>query len=503
MSDSISVVFPHQLFANHPALAKGRRVLLIEDTLFFGDRHAAPGRFHRQKILLHRASMKAYANRLREQGHEVIYLEYDRAATTGEVLTKQHRKRGFSTIVTCEPCDFLLGKRLRRFASANGVKLELVDTPMFLTPCDWADCHFDSRKKPFMAAFYEAQRKRMALLLDEQGGPLGGRWSYDDENRKGMPKKGLIVPAEPRAPRRAEVAEAAEYVGARFADYPGSIGPFVYPVTHEDAAAWLDAFLEWRLAGFGPWEDALSERERVLFHSVLTPMLNIGLLTPSQVIGRTLEFASENEVPIASLEGFVRQIVGWREFMYQMYRRHGVEMRTSNFFGHDRDLPTGFWTANTGVAPIDLVVGRVLETGYAHHIERLMVLGNFTMLCGIDPVQVNDWFMELFIDAYDWVMVPNVFGMSQFADGGIFTTKPYFSGANYLRKMSDYASGPWEAIWDGLFWSFIDRHVEFFRSQHRLGMMVKTLEKMDPKKREGHLRSAAAFLCSISGGRPK
>lgn len=494
MSAAISVVFPHQLFEQHPALARGRRVLLVEDTLFFGDPHAAPGRFHRQKILLHRASMKAFAKRLEAAGHEVIYQDYDRAATIEEILTKRQQEFGFSEIVTCEPCDFLLEKRLRRFAVAGGVKLVIVDTPMFVTPREWADRHFDGRKKPFMAAFYEAQRKRMDLLLDPDGKPMGGRWSYDDENRKGMPKKGLVVPAEPRAPRRSEVDEASAYVTERFADYPGSAGPFTYPVTHEDAAAWLDGFLEWRLAGFGPWEDALSERERVLFHSILTPMLNIGLLSPRQVIDRTMEFAAENEVPLASLEGFVRQIVGWREFMYQMYRRRGVEMRNSNFFGHHRDLPTGFWTAKTGVAPIDLVVGRVLETGYAHHIERLMVLGNFMMLCGYDPVQVNDWFMELFIDAYDWVMVPNVFGMSQFADGGIFTTKPYFSGSNYLRKMSDYTSGSWEPIWDGLFWSFIDRHVDFFRSQHRLGMMVKTLEKMDAKKREEHLRNAAAFL---------
>lgn len=494
MDGAITLIFPHQLFEDHPALARGRQVLLIEDTLYFGDPHASPGRFHRQKILLHRASMKAYAKRLEGLGHEVGYLDYKRSETIGKILTKQQSRLAFSEIVTCEPGDFLLEKRLRRFAEEAGVRLTLVESPMFLTPRGWAADHFASRKKPFMAAFYEAQRKRMGLLLDPEGKPVGGRWSYDDENRKGMPKKGLVVPAEPRAPRRAEVDEALAYVGERFADYPGSAGPFPYPVTHGDASAWLDGFLEWRLAGFGPWEDALSERERVLFHSVLTPMLNIGLLTPRQVVDRTMGFAAENEVPIASLEGFLRQIVGWREFMFQMYLRHGVEMRTSNFFGHHRDLPAGFWTAKTGITPIDLVVGRVLETGYAHHIERLMVLGNFLMLCEVDPVKVNDWFMELFIDAYDWVMVPNVFGMSQFADGGIFTTKPYFSGSNYLRKMSDYGPGPWEAVWDGLFWSFIERHVEFFRSQHRLGMMVKTLEKMDAKKREAHLQRAAAFL---------
>lgn len=494
MSESVVLIFPHQLFENHPALARDRRVLLVEDTLFFGDPHAAPGRFHRQKILLHRASMKAYAKRLETLGYAVSYVEYDRASAIGAVLTRQRERIGFSSMVACEPCDFLLEKRLRRFASETGVKLSLVESPMFLTPRDWAEDHFSSRKRPFMAAFYEAQRKRMGLLLDERGGPVGGRWSYDDENRRGMPKKGLAVPPEPRSPRRPEVDEATRYVEDRFGDYPGKIGPFAYAVTHEDASAWLDAFLEWRLEGFGPWEDALSGRERVLFHSVLTPALNIGLITPSRVVDRTLSFAAERKVPIASLEGFLRQIVGWREFILQMYLRHGVEMRNANFFEHHRPLPPGFWTGKTGVAPVDLVVDRVLETGYAHHIERLMVLGNFLLLCEVDPVRVNDWFMELFIDAYDWVMVPNVFGMSQFADGGIFTTKPYFSGSNYLRKMSDYTSGPWEELWDGLFWSFIDRHEDFFRSQHRLGMMARTLERMDPLKRSGHLRRAGEFL---------
>lgn len=494
MSGSITLVFPHQLFDPHPALERGRPVLLVEDTLFFGDPHASPGRFHRQKVLLHRASMKAYARRLEARGFDVRYVDYERTETIDRILTKQQETLRFTGVVTADPCDFLLEKRLRRFAAKAGVKLVFAGTPMFLTPGDWAADHFSSRRKPYMAAFYEAQRKRMGLLLDERGGPIGGRWSYDEENRRGMPKRGLEVPSDPVAPGRAETVAAADYVATRFSGYPGRAEGFPYPVTHEDASAWFDQFLEWRLASFGPWEDALSERERILFHSVLTPALNIGLLTPREVVDRTLAFASKNDLPLASLEGFLRQIVGWREFVFQMYRLHGVTMRTSNFFGHGRELPRGFREGRTGVAPVDLVVGRVLDSGYAHHIERLMVLGNFLLLCQVDPVRVNDWFMECFIDAYDWVMVPNVFGMSQFADGGIFTTKPYLSGSNYLRKMSDYGAGTWEAVWDGLFWSFIDRHRGFFEGQYRLGMMARTWEKMAPPKRTGHLRVAADFL---------
>lgn len=494
MDRSIALVLPHQLFERHPAIRKGRPVILLEDSLFFGDPHAAPGRFHKKKLVLHRASMRAYAERLRQDGHEVHYLETAAGETLPDVLTKHHHSSPFSRIVMVEPADYLAERRLRRFCSRSEVALEILTSPMFLTPSDWADAHFGSRKKPFMAAFYEAQRKRLGLLVDASGQPTGGRWSFDEENRRGMPKKGLVVPAETRAKRRPEVDEAEAYVSSRFPDAPGEPTGFSYPVTHEDASAWLDHFLQWRLTGFGPWEDALSERETVLFHSVLTPALNIGLITPEEVVTRTLAYAEESRVPIESLEGFLRQIVGWREFIFQMYRRHDVEMRKGNFFNHHRKLPKAFWTGRTGVAPLDLVIRRTLSSAWCHHIERLMVLGSFMLLCQVHPDEVYAWFMELFIDAYDWVMVPNVYGMSQFADGGIFATKPYISGSNYLRKMSDYSPGGWEPIWDGLFWNFIDTHRDYFRGQPRLSMMAATLAKMDPAKRAGHLTTAGGFL---------
>ena len=497
MSRSISLVFPHQLFEQHPALEKERSVHLIEDTLFFGDPHASPGRFHKQKIMLHRASMKAFAERLEGLDYDVSYHDYDRQNTIEKILTQLHEGEPIAEMVTADPVDFLLEKRLRRFADEKGVSLKITSTPMFVTPRDWADEYFDSRKRPFMAKFYEQQRKRMGILVDEKGEPEGGQWSFDEYNRKSMPKRGLDTPDDLSAPRRKQVDEALEYVEKNFADYPGKTDTFCYPVNTRDARDWLENFLEERFDQFGPYEDALSENERTLFHSILTPALNIGLLTPQEVVDRALEFAEKNDVRISSLEGFIRQIIGWREFMYLMYVRHGVEMRNSNHFNHRRDIPESFWTAETGIGPIDLVIERVLETGYAHHIERLMVLGNFMLLSHFKPEQVCDWFMELFIDAYDWVMVPNVYGMSQFADGGIFTTKPYISGSNYVKKMSDYTTGNWCQTWDGLFWNFIDRHLEFFQSQHRLGMMVATYRKMADEKREGHLKEAEGFLESL------
>ncbi len=495
----ISLIFPHQLFDPHPALKKSRPVILIEDTLFFGDKDASPGRFHRQKIVLHRASMQAFATRLASRGYNVEVCSYQRDKQV-QVILRQLIQKGFQEFHFTEPGDFLLNKRIERFCENNDVVCQKYESPMFLTPPDWAEDHFGKRKKPFMAAFYKLQRQRMNILIDSNGEPTGGRWSYDDENRKPMPKRGgLDVPPEPSPQITDEVARAIADVesGPEFADYPGNAAKFAYATTHEAAEDWLEHFLNWRFDRFGPYEDAVSCKERVLFHSVLTPMLNIGLLTPNQIIERAMDFAAENDTPIQSVEGFVRQIIGWREFIFLMYRRHGVEMRNGNFFGHSRSIPASFWTGKTGIDPIDQTIHRILDHSYCHHIERLMLLGNFMLLCGFNPIEVNDWFHELFIDGYDWVMVPNVFGMSQFADGGIFTTKPYISGSNYVRKMSDYPKGEWCEVWDGLFWNFIDQHREFFLSQHRMSMMARQLDKMDAEKRRTHLEKANSFLCSL------
>ena len=494
MGDAWTLIFPNQLFKTHPSLDRSRPVMLVEDTLFFGDATAAPGRFHRQKIVLHRASMKSYEAKLRSEGYDVHYVDYRRDCPVDLLLKERFESQAFGELFLVDPVDFLALKRVRRFCELHGVQIKLADSPSFLTPLDWANDHFGSRKRPFMSSFYEAQRKRMGILLDSNGKPAGGRWSFDDENRKSMPKRGLDVPPRIEAARDSFVEEALAYVESNFLNYPGGIDHFVYAVDHAGAESWLESFLVHRMQLFGPYEDALATDESILFHSQLTPMMNIGLLTPEFVVNRVQEFSEANDVPLNSLEGFIRQVIGWREFIRLMYLRHGVEMRNGNFFDHQRPIPESMWKATTGIFPMDLVIKRTLDTGYAHHIERLMVLGNFMLLCQYNPNEVYRWFMELFIDAYDWVMVPNVYGMSQFADGGIFTTKPYISGSNYLKKMSDYSTGDWAPTWDGLFWSFVGTNLEFFRKQYRLGMLVRNWEKMDGDKKEAHIGAAQAFL---------
>lgn len=227
-------------------------------------------------------------------------------------------------------------------------------------------------------------------------------------------------------------------------------------------------------------------------------MLNIGLLTPQQVLDVTMRHVKYNDIPINSAEGFIRQIIGWREFMRATYEDLGVTMRTTNHWKHTRKMPESFWTGETGIAPIDDTIKRVLETGYCHHIERLMVLGGFMFLCEFDPDDIYRWFMEMFVDAYDWVMVTNAYAMSQNADGGLITTKPYFSGSAYIKKMGNHPKGDWCETWDGLYWRWIWNHADALEKNPRWAMMVSMVRKMDQEKRNGHLKAANNFLETLT-----
>jgi deoxyribodipyrimidine photolyase-related protein len=487
-----ALVFPHQLFDPHPALADGRDVCLIEDPLFFGNDPRWPTAMHGQKLVLHRASMKAFGSEI-ANGRKVRHVDApegsstDSAALLEAVIPKKVRKIHLADVV-----DEVLSKRIRRFANQRGVELVVYESPNFLTPPEFLQHHTGKPKKPFMARFYEAQRKRMGILLEDDGSPVGGKWSFDAENRARLPKNHM-PPPEPHAPANPFIREAVDYVSRRFPDNPGSLKPFRWPVTRGEAQAWFDRFLDERLEHFGLYEDAISTQHATLYHSAITPMLNIGLLNPNDVISRVLD----RDVPLNSKEGFIRQVIGWREFMRGIYQHRGSAIRTRNFWNFERPMPASFYDGTTGIPPVDRVIRQLLADGWCHHIERLMVLGNFMLLCRIRPDDVYKWFMELFVDAYDWVMVPNVYGMSQFADGGTFTTKPYLSGSNYVLKMSDETKGPWCEVWDGLFWTFIADHADFFLANPRLSMMARTWQKMPASKQSAHRRAADAFLASI------
>ncbi len=489
------LIFPHQLFLDHPALVDGPRdVTLMEDPLFFGDPQY-PANMHRQKLWLHRATMARYAAWLTGQGHRVTEVTYrpDTAMVADHVA--KLAAAGVTEIVVADPSDFTLERRLN--AACADITLTVLDSPCWINTT--ADNHVwaDGRKRWFMAEYYKYQRRRMNILMDGDA-PMGGKWSFDEDNRKKVPKAKLgDVPDLPPLNRDQFDLDARDSVLRDFPDAVGRIDQLIYPTSHDDAARWLDRFLADRFHLFGDYEDAIVEGESWLWHSVLTPALNIGLLTPQQVLHRTLHHAATYDVPLNAVEGFVRQVIGWREFMRATYLDLGVKMRTTNHWNHTRKMPACFYDATTGIDPVDDTIRRVLDTGYCHHIERLMVLGGIMFLCEIDPDDVYRWFMEMFVDSYDWVMVPNAYAMSQHADGGLITTKPYFSGSNYARKMSHWKTGDWSTTWDGLYWRFIWKHCDRLAGNPRWAMMCRTVAKMDNAKLNAHLDAADQFLARL------
>lgn len=482
-----ALIYPHQLFRENPALDGVAKVYVIEEPLFF-----TQFQFHKQKLVLHRASMKWYASWLTERGQKDVYVDSDEIDSTGDIALRLAKDK-VTDVNFVDPIDDWVQRRLIKALDNSGIEYTRFDSPMFLNNSAEIDDYFVGRRSFSMASFYASERTRRKILVEANGKPVGGKFSFDTENRKKLPKKIVIPPL--RFPSRNKfVEEAISYVEKRFGKSYGEIDRFAFPINFTDADRWLDDFLANRLADFGAYEDAISREHDFIFHSVLTPMLNIGLLTPKEIIDKTLKYAAKHEVPINSLEGFIRQIIGWREFMRGVYVAIGRRQRTANAWKHMRKLPKSFWNAKTGIDPVDDVITKVLRNAYSHHIERLMVVGNFMFLTETDPDEAYRWFMELYIDAYDWVMVPNVYGMSQQSDGGSIVTKPYISGSNYIRKMSDHPAGEWCEIWDGLYWRFIAKHEKFFLANHRLSMMPRLLAKMDAEKRERLMNTAENFL---------
>lgn len=498
--NELTLVFPHQLYPSHPAVAKGRPILMVEDPLFFGKDRRWPGRPHLQRLVLHRASMEHWAETQAEKSFKVRWARCSpQSSQSSEELWDACIPQSVRTLYVADPVDDLLSRRLKHFARQRDLLIRPFPSPNFLTPQSFLDEQFGRSKKPFMARFYEAQRRRMNLLITSSGEPEGGQWSFDQENRKRLPN--TVSPPALRLPSPDKhLASALKWVEKNFPENPGKLDAFWWPTTRNQALNWLEQFLDERFRDFGAYEDAIAAKEIFLFHSALTPALNIGLLQPDEIIQTALSYARKHRVPLNSLEGFIRQIIGWREFMRAMYDLHGRRIRITNHWQFTHTMPDAFYKAKTGIPPIDLTIEKVIKHGWCHHIERLMVLGNFMLLCRIHPDGVYQWFMDMFVDAYDWVMVPNVYGMSQFADGGLFTTKPYLSGSNYILKMSDYPKGPWTKVWDALFWTFIADHLSTFAKNPRMSMMARSWERLEPSKKKEHYDVAGQFLKTLHGG---
>ena len=346
-----------------------------------------------------------------------------------------------------------------------------------------------------MKTFYERMRKETGILMREEK-PEGGKFSFDADNRAKLPKNTDPPPIPYANPKKTpHYDDVKRLIEKYFKTHPGHCDNFWLATDRKEALKFLKQFVKERLPSFGKYQDAITSRSDFLFHSVISPYINMGLLLPSEVIiAVEQEYYQNKNIPLNSAEGFIRQVLGWREFMRGIYQNFDEQQQKENFFNHQRDLSDSWYEGNTGIPPLDDAIKKSVKFGYAHHIERLMILSNLMLLCRIHPQNVYRWFMEMFVDSSDWVMGPNVFGMGQFSDGGIFATKPYISGSNYLLKMSDYKKGEWCDVVDGLYWQFIENNRSYFSSNPRLGMMVRTLDKMKRERKETIFKAANRFI---------
>ena len=487
----VNLIFPNQLFRNGDLINNSNKTFLIEEFLFFSH-----FKFHKQKILFHRMSMKKYESFLKSKNIDVEYV--DSYEDISDIRVFLNKKKSIKSINIYDPEDNWLEKRIIRFCSKNKIKVNVYDNKLFITNKLELDLFFRAdKKKFFQTSFYKSQRLKFNILM-EDGKPEGGKWTYDDMNREKYPKD--KTPPNINYVKANEDYESAKYyIEENFNNNPGKLNEAkIYPYDFSTADNWFEAFLIERFDEFGPYEDAVVKEKSILNHSVLSPIINCGLLNPKLIMEKSVKFYNDNDIRLNSCEGFIRQIIGWREFIRGVYVAKGSEQRTKNFWGFKRKIPRSFYDGTTGIKPVDDTIKKINNSAYANHIERLMIIGNFMLLCEFDPDDVYKWFMELFIDSYDWVMVPNVYGMSQFADGGFMSTKPYISGSSYVLKMSNYKKGGWCSIWDSLFWNFINNHRDFFITNPRMRMLVSTYDKMNSEKKETINMTSNNFLKSIS-----
>ena len=436
--------------------------------------------------------MKKYELYLNKKNIETEYID---SINSNSHITKFLENKSLKSIHFYDPVDNYLSRRIKKSCSINDIELTIYDTPLFINNSNFINSYFKpNRKKFFQTSFYIEQRKNHNILIDKQNKPIGGKWTFDKDNRKKYPKNKSVPPID--FPKIDSFYESAvNYVETNYSNNYGSIcKETIYPTDFKNAKKWLKDFLNDRLYEFGDFEDAILQEKAFLNHSLLSPLMNSGLLTPDYVIDKILSFSKKNNIRINNLEGIIRQIIGWREFIRGIYLSKGSFERTNNFWNFKRKIPNSFYSGTTGIEPIDITIKKTLNYGYNHHIERLMIIGNFMLLCEFHPNEVYKWFMEMYVDSYDWVMVPNVYGMSQFSDGGVMSSKPYISSSNYLIKMSNFKKGTWQNTWDGLFWNFLNNQKKFFMKNPRMNMLVNIFNKMDKEKKQNHLSNAQEFL---------
>ncbi|MFP5491569.1 MAG: cryptochrome/photolyase family protein [Bacteriovoracia bacterium] len=456
-------------------------------------------KYHKHKIIFFLASMRQFHQEMKESGLKIDYSALD--AKDGDKsfiarLEKWIETKKITEIVSFAVDDMFFEAELAKSFKKLAVTWTIMASPKFMTSRQDFTDYLAQGKKPFMKTFYEGQRKKSGILMDAKGKPVGGKYSFDADNRKKLPKD-LIPPSLPKVEITPLVKEVMKLVDKKFAAHPGKSEDFWLETSRSRAKVVAGDFFKNRLALFGDYEDALTPHSDFVYHSTLSPYMNIGFLPPEMLMQQVPKLL-ERKMPLNSVEGFVRQVIGWREFIHGIYRGFNHIQVEKNFFDHKRRLTKHWYDGTTGVPVLDDAIKKADRLGYCHHIERLMVLSNIMLLCEVHPHDVHRWFMEMFVDSADWVMGPNVWGMAQFSDGGIFATKPYICGSNYIRKMSSYPEGPWCDVMDGLYWRFMEKHREFFAKNMRMGAAMGSLDKMDKERRQRIFSAAEDFIKRVT-----
>lgn len=500
-----------QLSPEHAALVRVRpgksRVLMVESKA-----RGAAHRYHQIKLVLVYSAMRHFAAELREAGWEVDYYALEDSLTFEQAARQHLEKYQPTQFVLAEPNSYLEQDALSRLGRKLRVPVEFLPTTQFLLPREDFKSWAGESNHLLMENHYRRMRKRFGWLMQKNGAPAGGAWNFDPENREtfatwrkaGRPR-GKASPLH-EAPDRI-TRQVIDLVRHEFADHPGKAGEMWLPVDRAGAQKWLRRFIAERLPQFGVYEDMMAEGEPFLLHAVLTPMLNLGLLTPRECVEAAIAAYEKGNAPLNSVEGFVRQIIGWREFINGVYWLRGPDYRKLNALEARNALPGWLYTGETPMNCLHHVVRQTVELGYNHHIQRLMVLGNFFLIAGIRPQEALRWFLEMYVDAFDWVMAANVIGMALHADGGFMATKPYAATSTYIRKMSDYCAGcrfdpdqktgPEACPFNYLYWDFIDRHADRFAKNPRMRMIVNGWLKRAPHDQEAVRASARAFLAKL------
>ncbi|MFL2885625.1 MAG: cryptochrome/photolyase family protein [Candidatus Pelagibacterales bacterium] len=491
MSKEAFIVLGNQLFPlNHIQDFKSCHFFMAEDydlcTYF---------KFHKHKLIFYLSAMREYKDALIKNKYKCTYCKLDGQKINHKYEDKLElfiNKNKIKKLKIFEIPDSFFRNRIVNFCKKKNIDLEIIQSPMFMSDRALLKEYFEKNKKPFLNNFYKLQRINQNILI-KNNLPTGGKWSFDEDNRKKLPKNIQIPPIKLPSENK-NIKDVKILIDEKFKKHPGNISGFLIPTNRETALNWLQSFFKDRFKNFGDYEDALTTESNLVFHSLLSPLLNIGLLVPSEVIQEALKYHKKNKIPLNSFEGFIRQILGWREFIKGTYDKYENQMVKGNFWNHKRKLTSSWYTGTTGIDPLDHFIKEVNACGYTHHIPRLMVISNIMNLAGIHPKEIYRWFMEMFVDSSDWVMVPNVFSMGTFSDGGIFATKPYICGSNYILKMSNFKKGEWCDIVDGLYWSFIERNMSEIKKNYRMSMMANAYKKISEERKKTIFTKANKFI---------